>query len=87
MDYKPLFDKILVKEITEQKTLGSLLIVQNIFKKGIAVSVGDGRTGSPMTVQEGQTLMFRKEDAADILIEGEIYKLLLERDVWMVKTI
>lgn len=86
MNYKPLFDKILVKEVVEQKTLGSMLIVQDGFKQAIVISVGNGRPGSPMTVQVGQNVMYRKEDATDIMIEGERYKLLVERDVWMVQT-
>lgn len=87
MDFKPLFDKILVKESADQPT-GAALILSSAaegYKRGTVVSAGDGRPGSVMTVKEGMAVMYRKEDASDVTVDGEDYKLMRESDVWMIK--
>ena len=85
MDYRPVFDKILLKEIPEKQEKTGLIIAAASFKTGVVIAAGNGKPGLPMVITNGQTVMYKKEDATDIRIEGETYKLLLERDTWMVK--
>lgn len=86
MDFKPLFDKILVKPISAEETIGGLLIpdTSTNLKKGIVVAVGEGKDGSPMTVQVNQTILFKYDDGTPIVLEGEQYLILRENDVWLI---
>lgn len=86
MDYKPLYDKVLVKEVKDSPLQGGIVAhrIQSGLKKGLVVSVGNGLKDSPMIVQVGQTVLFKPIDAEDIILEDVQYKLLQERNVWMV---
>lgn len=89
MDFKPLFDRILVEPLTAEETVGGLYIPDSStnLKKGIAVAVGEGLPGAPMTVSVGQEVFFDKEEGRPIPLEGKQYLLMKERAVWMVKKI
>ena len=85
MDYKPLFDKILITTISSEQNFGGLIIpdTSTTLKKGIVVAVGDGKIGKPMTVKVGQTVFFEQSDLTSFLFEGVQYFILNETSVWM----
>ena len=86
MDYKPLFDRIVIKTVSSEQSFGGLIIpdASTNLKKGIAVAVGAGKAGLPMTVSEGQTVFYKHDDATPITLEGEQYLILNENNIWMV---
>lgn len=85
MQYIPLFDRILIKPISSEQNFGGLIIPDSSsnLKKGIAVSVGGGKNGMPMTVEQGQTVLFRPDDATPITLDGEQYLILTEGNTWL----
>jgi chaperonin GroES len=87
MEYKPLFDRILVKPVTAEQTVGGLYIPDssNNLKKGIVVAAGEGLAGKPMAISEGQEVLFSKEDGTPVTLEGQQYLVMKENAVWMVK--
>jgi len=87
MDYRPLFDKVLLEEIVTENKLDGLVLVDSKagMKKGKVVAVGHGLAGQPMSIAVGQIILYKKDDAQDIPLDGKTYKLLLERNAWMVK--
>ena len=89
MDFKPLFDRILVEPLTAEQTVGGLYIPDSStnLKKGIVVAVGEGLPGRPMAVSAGQEVLFDKEDGTQITLEGKQYLIMKENVVWMGKQI
>lgn len=85
MDYKPLFDKILITTISSEQSFGGLIIpdTSTTLKKGIVISVGNGKPGKPMTVKEGQVVFFEQSDTTPFLFEGVQYYILNETSVWI----
>ncbi len=81
----PLYDQIVVKinELEDEKTVGNIIVKQNPFvrpyEEGVVVSVGKGYSKDgeiiPLTVKEGDTVVFRK--AAGILIEDGITEFMV----------
>ena len=84
MTFKPLFNRILVKPITSEETIGGLFIPSTNLKKGIVVATGEGFE-NPMAVKVDQTVLFKEDSCTPISLEGEQYLILKETDVWMVK--
>jgi len=86
MDWKAFRDKILIEPISAEQTIGGLYIpdTSSTLKKGIVITVGEG-DGSPMTVKEGETVLFDIEGSTPITLDSKQYRLIRERDVWMIK--
>ena len=87
---KPLNDKILLKiEEVKYTTEGGLYIpdtARDEASEGTVISVGEGVTlqdGSirPLTVKEGDRLLFLPNSGIPIKLEGEDYRLIAIRDV------
>ena len=86
MDYKPLFDKILITTISSEQNFGGLIIpdTSTTLKKGIVIAVGEGKAGKPMAVKVGQFIFFEQSDLTSFLFEGVQYYILVEASIWMV---
>lgn len=94
---KPLFDRILVKEIKdeEEQTKGRIFIPQtakDFPRKGTVVAVGPGRYEAtatlvtrPMSVREGQVVYFGKFTGAPIQVAGEEHLIIVEGDILAVE--
>lgn len=87
MEYKPLFDKVLLEEFTPKEMTGSLIVTASGsgFKAGKVLAAGEGLPDQPMTVKVGQTVLFKAIDAMDITLDSKKYKLIQERFLWMIK--
>lgn len=90
MKVKPLNDRVLVKRLEEtQVTKGGIYIPDTAKEKpieGRIIAVGAGKvsdTGNrmPMTVKEGNRVLFGKYAGTEIKIEGEEYLMMREDDI------
>lgn len=81
MDYKPLFDKVIVRPVSNEHRVGGLIIpdTSTNMKKGIVVSVGP----KAVQVREGNEVLYSKGVGTFVTIEGEQYLVLDERDIWI----
>lgn len=90
MKVKPLYDKILVKrEEAEKKTAGGIIIPDSAKEKpskGIVVAVGQGTVNEsgnliPLTVKEGDKVLFGKWGGTEIKINNEELLIMKESDI------
>jgi chaperonin GroES len=92
MNFKPLKDGVLVKEIKkEEKTESGIILPENHEKegplKGQVIAVGEGKRGVngeliSVSVKEGDEILFKKGYGVDeIEIEKEKYLIMKEDDI------
>jgi len=90
MKLKPLHDRIVVKRMEEEeKTAGGIIIPDTAKEKpqqGKVMAVGDGKFTdnggrTPLTVKEGDRILFSKYAGTDIKVEGEELLIMREDDV------
>jgi chaperonin GroES len=87
---KPLSDRILIKRLeSEQTTAAGLIIPDTAQEKtqlGSVIAVGEGRvahdgTKKPLTVKEGDTVLFGKFSGTEVKYDGHEYLILKEDEV------
>lgn len=90
MNFKPLLDRVVIKRLAEEnKTAGGIIIPDTAKEKpsqGIVVAVGAGARDEagkiiPMTLQEGDKVLFGKWSGTEIKINGEDLLIMKESDV------
>ncbi len=90
MKLKPLHDRIVVKRMEEEeKTAGGIIIPDTAKEKpqqGKVMAVGDGKftdngNRTPLTVREGDRIIFSKYAGTDIKVGGEELLIMREDDV------
>ena len=90
MKLKPLMDRIVVQRQEEEATTKGGIIIPDTAKEkpaqGTIVSVGDGAIGEngsriPMTVKEGDRVLFSKYAGTEVKIDGEEYLIMREDDL------
>lgn len=90
MKIKPLGDRILVQRLeAEEKTKGGIVLPDTAKEKpkeGKVVSVGRGRITDegktvPLSVKEGDKILFQSYAGNEVKIEGEEYIILREEEV------
>lgn len=90
MNFRPLYDRVLVKRVTaEQKTAGGLIIPDSAKEKpqeALVMAVGNGRvleggTIRAMSVDVGDKILFGKYTGDEIKLEGEEMLILREEDI------
>jgi chaperonin GroES len=90
MKVKPLNDRVLVKRIEEtQVTKGGIFIPDTAKEKPIegqimavgAGKVSDAGTRVPLTVKEGDRVLFGKYSGSEIKVEGEEFLMMREDDI------
>ncbi|SDK83114.1 co-chaperone GroES [Aliiruegeria lutimaris] len=90
MAFKPLHDRVLVRRIeSDEKTAGGLIIPDTAKEKpaeGMIVAVGEGaRKDSgeliPMSVKEGDKVLFGKWSGTEIKLDGEELLIMKESDI------
>ena len=90
MKIRPLHDRILVQRIEEEQRTESGIIIPDTAKEkpimGKVIAVGDGRLldngqRQPLTVKEGDKILFSKSAGTEIKIKGEEYLIMREDDV------
>ena len=90
MAFKPLHDRVLVRRIeSDEKTAGGLIIPDSAKEKpseGEIISCGEGaRKDSgeliPMSVKQGDRILFGKWSGTEVTIDGEEMLVMKESDV------
>ena len=90
MRFKPLLDRVVIKRtIEENRTAGGIIIPDTAKEKpsqGMVVAVGNGARDEkgniiPMTLKEGDKVLFGKWSGTEIKIDGEDLLILKETDV------
>lgn len=86
MTFKPLGDKVLIKNIPVEKA-GFIDIPEtaNIPKRGKVISCGDGYVTSegcvPLSVKAGDKVMYQAGAGLEISLDGEDYLLMQEVNI------
>jgi chaperonin GroES len=90
MKLRPLHDRIIVKRIEEEeRTAGGIIIPDTAKEKpqqGKVIAVGNGRLMEkgeiiPLTVKEGDRVLFAKYAGSDVKVEGEELLIMREDDI------
>jgi len=85
LNIKPLHDRVLVEPAkAEEKTIGGIIIPDTAKEKpqkGTIVAVGPGKKDEPMTVKEGDTVLYGKYAGTEITVEGTDYLIMRESDI------
>ena len=88
VNVKPLADRVLVEPAAaEEKTAGGIIIPDTAKEKpqkGKIVAVGNGKPDEPMTVKEGDTVLYGKYAGTEINIEGRDYLIMRESDLFAI---
>ncbi|HAH56882.1 MAG: co-chaperone GroES [Lentimicrobium sp.] len=82
---KPLADRVLIEPAAaEQKTAGGIIIPDTAKEKpqrGTVIAVGPGKKDEPVTVKEGDLVLYGKYAGTEITIEGNDYLIMRESDI------
>jgi chaperonin GroES len=90
MKLRPLHDRIIVRRIEEEeRTSGGIIIPDTAKEKpqqGKVIAVGNGRLMEkgeiiPLTVKEGDRVLFAKYAGSDVKVEGEELLIMREDDI------
>lgn len=90
MQIRPLYDRIIVKRLEEEKQTASGIVIPDTAKEkpeqGEVIAVGHGRlleNGStlPLQVKPGERVLFGKYAGQTVKMEDEEYLVLKEEDV------
>lgn len=88
VNIKPLADRVLVEPApAEEKTASGIIIPDSAKEKpqrGSVVAVGKGKKDEPLTVKEGDTVLYGKYAGTEISIEGKDYLIMRESDIFAV---
>ncbi|PSR02586.1 MAG: co-chaperone GroES [Bacteroidetes bacterium SW_11_45_7] len=83
---QPLADRVVVKpEPAEEETKGGIIVPDTAKEKpqkGDVVAVGDGKKDEPMTVKQGDKVLYGKYSGTEVNIEGEDYLIMREADIY-----
>ncbi|RAP36507.1 co-chaperone GroES [Candidatus Marinamargulisbacteria bacterium SCGC AAA071-K20] len=91
---QPLADRVIVEpETAEQTTKSGIVLPDTAQEKpqsGKVVAVGQGRTSDegktiPMSVKEGDTVIYAKYGGTEIKIEGNEFLIIKENDILAIK--
>lgn len=86
INFKPLADRVLVEPAAaEEKTASGLYIPDTAKEKpqrGIIVAVGTGKPDEPITVKEGDNVLYGKYSGTEISIDGTDYLIMKENDIY-----
>lgn len=81
----PLHDRVIVKAApAEEKTAGGIIIPDTAKEKpqrGTVVAAGPGKKDEPMTVKQGDTILYGKYAGTEVSFEGEDYLIMRESDI------
>ena len=85
---KPLADRVLVKPAAaEEKTKSGIIIPDTAKEKpqrGTVIAVGTGKKDEPITVKEGDTVLYGKYAGTEINVEGEDLLIMRESDIFAI---
>jgi chaperonin GroES len=81
----PLHDRVIVKPAAaEEKTAGGIIIPDTAKEKpqrGTVIAAGPGKKDEPVTVKNGDTVLYGKYAGTEISIDGQEYLIMRESDI------
>ena len=89
-NFRPLYDRVLVKRLDSETTTASGLHIPESAKekpqRAKVIAAGNGRISknnvvTPLTVQEGDVVLFGKYSGDEIKLDGEEHLILRESDI------
>ena len=88
LNIKPLADRVLVEPAeAEEKTASGIIIPDTAKEKpqmGIIVAVGNGKKDEPLTVKEGDSILYGKYAGTEITVDGKEYLIMRESDIFAI---
>lgn len=88
INIKPLADRVIVEPAAaEERTAGGLIIPDTAKEKpqrGKVLAVGKGKPDEPMTVKEGDSVLYGKYAGTEITVEGKDYLIMREADIFAI---
>jgi len=81
-----LADRVLIEAApAEEKTASGIIIPDTAKEKplqGKVIAVGPGKKDEPMTLKEGDTVLYGQYSGTEIKIDGSSYLIMRESDVY-----
>ena len=88
MKFRPLHDRVLIRVLdSEEKTAGGIIIPDTAKekpKKGKVIAAGSGKKDEPVTVKEGDTVLYGQYSGTEIKIDGNDYLIMRESDIFAI---
>lgn len=85
LNIKPLADRVVIEPSqAEEKTSGGIIIPDTAKEKpqrGVVVAVGPGKKDEPMTVKEGDVVLYGKYAGTEISMDANDYLIMRESDI------
>lgn len=91
---KPIGDKVIVKpKAEEEKTAGGIILPDTAKEKpheGTVIAVGSGKVlengeRRPMSVKEGDTVIYSKYGGTEVTVDGVEYMILDEDSIYAIR--
>ncbi|MDR3046982.1 MAG: co-chaperone GroES [Bacteroidales bacterium] len=86
VNIKPLADRVIVESAeAEQKTAAGIIIPDTAKEKpqkGTVIAVGPGKKDEPMTLKEGDVVLYGKYAGTEVTIDGNTVLIMKESDVY-----
>ena len=88
VNIRPLADRVLVEPLeAETKTASGIIIPDSAKEKpqqGVVVAVGAGKKDEPMTVKEGDKVIYGKYSGSEFAVDGKTYLIMRESDIFAI---
>jgi chaperonin GroES len=88
LNIKPLGDRVLVEPAqAETKTAAGIIIPDTAKEKpqrGKVIAVGAGKKDEPMTVKEGDLVLYGKYSGTEITVDGVEFLIMRESDIYAI---
>lgn len=88
MKFKPLHDRVLIEVLDgTEKTSGGIIIPDTAKEKpktGTVIAAGSGKKDEPVTVKEGDTVLYGQYSGTEIKIDGNDYLIMRESDIFAI---
>ncbi|MEN8224580.1 MAG: co-chaperone GroES [Bacteroidota bacterium] len=85
LNIKPLADRVIIEaSAADEKTAGGIIIPDTAKEKpqkGVVVAVGPGTKDQPLTVKEGDTVLYGKYAGTEISYDDNQYLIMQESDI------
>lgn len=83
---KPLADRVIVEPAPAEERTASGIIIPDTAKekpqRGTVVAAGAGKKDEPMTVKEGDVIMYGQYAGTEIKIDGKNFLIMRESDIF-----
>ena len=85
INIKHLKDRVVLEPLASETTTASGIIIPDSAKekpqKGTVLAVGDGNKDEPMTVKEGDIVLYGKYSGTEITVDGSEYLIMKEEEI------